>query len=353
MIKEHFISSLSDYFNVINLISKDCSIEDVMYNNLKESKVLWFRGQEQNQWALLPSLYRYILNCKEGYSPETLKTAEMMRLQHYAAKNTHQMPFSPQNQLEWLEVMQHYGTKTRLLDWSESSIHALLVSLEPILDLKKCNKCGRIDFSPVVWVLSPQILNKEVAKKFRNTDELISGVLNHLNLSLAESTILSNEVRKSAITHIDEMKKSTIPNIRYIYNLSDIINDLQNRGSSPSDIKHGGFYPIYFYTLLQYYYLGKITKIDDLPPLAIIQPYHNERIRTQRGVFTLFPVYDKPDGINKNSFDFDKMTIADRIFHKIIISHPDQIVDDLSKNGIHRSWLYPEMEIVAGEIEDI
>ena len=36
--------------------------------------------------------------------------------------------------MEWLEVMQHHQVNTRVLDWSESSIHSLIFAVEAFFD---------------------------------------------------------------------------------------------------------------------------------------------------------------------------------------------------------------------------
>lgn len=61
-----------------------------------------------------------------------------MRKEHHIAKNYHFMDKEPRTSVEWMEVMQHHGVKTRLLDWSESMIHPVIFSLECFFDNKNC-----------------------------------------------------------------------------------------------------------------------------------------------------------------------------------------------------------------------
>lgn len=47
----------------------------------------------------------------------------------------------------------------------------------------------------------------------------------------------------------------------------------------------------FFYLLLRFYSDGVPVELEKLPPLAVIHPYHSQRIKMQRGVFTVFPYY--------------------------------------------------------------
>lgn len=58
----------------------------------------------------------------------------------------------PESDWENLFLMQHYGVPTRLLDWSENAFVALWFALG-------AHKTGR---TPVVWVIDPYTLNRQV-----------------------------------------------------------------------------------------------------------------------------------------------------------------------------------------------
>jgi len=68
----------------------------------------------------------------------------------FKLKSTAYLPAPPLHQVEWLFVMQHYGMPTRLLDWTESHLHALYFALAS----------GGGHGDACVWVLDPWALNR-------------------------------------------------------------------------------------------------------------------------------------------------------------------------------------------------
>ena len=46
-----------------------------------------------------------------------------------------------------------------------------------------------------------------------------------------------------------------------------------------------------YYVLGRIYSDGYILEDRKIPPLAVVHPYHSERIKAQKGVFTVFPFY--------------------------------------------------------------
>ena len=128
-IKTETITSLSEYFAYI----KDLS---------KEKNVLWFRGHSSEAYKLAPSIYRAPYNAS--------KESEFMSL--FKAKGIKFFP-NKADYFEWLFIMQHYGTPTRLLDWSESAIVALSFATQYRSHENK-------DSDAVVWCLDPFKINE-------------------------------------------------------------------------------------------------------------------------------------------------------------------------------------------------
>ena len=164
MIQKWYAESLAEYYEHIATIGRfinerECT-QDKEYN--EDRAVLWFRGHEYRYFNLIPNLFRGTeckYNSVNTYSSNHLR--EDYRFQQFMARNYDKLDPVPNSVIEWQQVMQHYFTKTRLMDWSESAEIAISFALEsylnPLAD-EELNK-KRMNASPVVWILEPLKLN--------------------------------------------------------------------------------------------------------------------------------------------------------------------------------------------------
>lgn len=102
---------------------------------------MWYRGQANAEWELLPGLLRGARNISEA----TL----LSRFKQSAAMLTDRRPTSS---FDWVFLMQHYGVPTRLLDWSENPLVALYFAV--------CDYSSHPDADAALWLLLPSLLNK-------------------------------------------------------------------------------------------------------------------------------------------------------------------------------------------------
>ena len=152
-------------------ISKNtiCSVSEYISSiiQLKDNySKLWFRGHPDAEYILQPTVYR---------SPYTWKNEQPL-LHQFKARAARFITNPPATDIEWLFIMQHHATPTRLLDWSENALVALAFATQ-----YRTNKHSEKDAA--VWCLNPQKLNENV--RFSGfTDEPIPNICDNKDLQV-------------------------------------------------------------------------------------------------------------------------------------------------------------------------
>ena len=347
--KRKIVQDLGEYMNVISEIAgTDC----------QKPPILWFRGLDNVRHSLIPSLYRKKVRADRTQNYTKLHYAEDIRTQHYIAKNYHLLSSEPSSRVEWLEVMQHHQVNTRVLDWSESSIHSLIFAVEAFFDAGRFADKKRMECVPCVWVLNPKKLNRKIIKYIAQNEELKKKLLADLELTFQERERILNQMNVYAdLTEYAETTETS--HIDYIFNLSSINDEIfRDRVRLKKLLEKGAVINPYYYLLSRIYSDGYCLSGRILPPLCVVHPYHSERIKAQKGVFSVFPFYREQEDdqylrkyqLNPDAMDHNSM--AQDCLCQIMIKNPQKIVLQLMENGMNESWLYPEMPIVSSEIEN-
>lgn len=128
------------------------------------SNKLWYRGHAQESYLLWPTLFRTLAKKKRDFSPvsdpeefyQVLERTEREYLTTFKTRRGHIPAKDPGYTWGWYAIMQHYGSPTRLLDWSENAFAACFFALYEYWKQEKEIKGNEF---PCVWVLKPEILN--------------------------------------------------------------------------------------------------------------------------------------------------------------------------------------------------
>lgn len=355
-----YAESLSEIYQQIE------DIADEIHKEEKERPLLWFRGHARAAYNLYPSICRGAksqYNRNKTYSSEHLR--EEYRFQSFMARNYDNLNYRmPQSVIEWQEVMQHYFIKTRLMDWSESLTVALEFALEdfikPVRDLEVQEKCRTSD--PAIWILRPDRLNRIIYDSFCDNLQNITRAVQIHNGNTALALKVQQELRRERESGIYyELKKGEEKNMNVMVSLSSL-EMLRNtyKGREPEALASAEMNP-FFYLLLRYYSDGLPVEYGTLPPLAIVHPYHSERIRVQRGVFTVFPHYLPNQQMKEINLVLGEMpTIAMEYMgqcvpylYKIQILDPYRVAEDIMMAGARRGNIYPDIQIISQDMENV
>ena len=125
----------------------------------------WFRGQQRHYWPLWPKLYRDY----DGYAKVKRDHIEDEIREEFIVRAPILSDTKPagNDDWEWYFLMQHFGTPTRLLDWTEGALLGLYFAVK--------DNPGFYDAA--VWVLDPFELNRRAIRREEVIPPSATGVL--------------------------------------------------------------------------------------------------------------------------------------------------------------------------------
>ncbi len=114
----------------------------------------WFRGHRSSDWQLVPSALRYRKKLERETS---LRLLDYFR--RYAEFKLSRPPGESET-LKWMQLAQHYGVPTRLLDWTESALFALYFACELV-------PVGEAEQDGIVFLMNPKHLQSLLPSRLR------------------------------------------------------------------------------------------------------------------------------------------------------------------------------------------
>lgn len=135
----------------------------ISFNQMFLSKFI-FRGQANAEWNLSPSLERMVKNHHPNYIDKHIPNIYEERMldtfkYKYPLYANKIQPLEKEN-VEWLTLMQHFGSPTRLLDFSDSIFVALYMALD-----------GAYAENSAIWAVNKFATQKKhLEKYFKNNN---------------------------------------------------------------------------------------------------------------------------------------------------------------------------------------
>lgn len=180
-----------------SLIEKEIrSIQDLLealnQDNEDYNGSIWYRGQANSDWKLIPGYLRLVRPLSESTLLKRFKQSAAMLIQK-----------TPNKSFDWMFLMQHYGVPTRLLDWSESPLVALYFAVE--------DASHNEGTDAALWSLRPSDLNQNAGIKDADEEFFIPSFDDELlsNYSL-ESLIQNKQTQLKPLATIATRNNSRI-----------------------------------------------------------------------------------------------------------------------------------------------
>lgn len=139
--------------NVSEFLTRVAQIRDELEFEKDDPWGPWFRGQQRAYWCLCPKLYRDYggyARVKRDHLEDEIREEFIVRAPIFSESKP-----AGNDDWEWYFLMQHFGTPTRLLDWTEGALLALYFAVR--------DNPGFYDAA--VWVLDPYALNYSAIRK--------------------------------------------------------------------------------------------------------------------------------------------------------------------------------------------
>ena len=222
-----------------------------------------YRGQGNADWPLATSLARMVHNHHPNYIQNHIPASYEQKIMDdfqwkYPSYEKGHIPESNES-VEWLSLMQHYGSPTRMLDFSCSMYVALFMAID-----------GSFYDKSSIWALNTDVLNERLINEYlkeNNTNVITKDVLSKLIYDKATDDINSRFAYKDTKDEYLYVTRPLLSNER--------INRQQGLFVIPSSIK------VSFEDILKGYYDPNLVcnmKFDEVVRLTDENRYGQKAI---------------------------------------------------------------------------
>lgn len=329
------IYALEDFLKEIDSVTR--SLEESCYRVFgKRDCPLWYRGQENSAYGLLPGIMRNNFTNREEFNYLAQYQRYLFEEFKYRSDGAPEvMDRSYYSVSDYLALMQHYGVRTNLMDWSEDAFTSLFFSLYKLISHEKRDA----DSDAAIYIFSPHLYND--ARK-------------HMIKKCAKATFCTEAAYKASI-QTAEGGEGLIPNIAVNYNQN--IYDMFLMGNLEYESKN------------RYGYINEVTLRGQEEmaylPLAVYTSRLNPRIRLQSGIFLAYNLYAEPDCSESPYAYMDLENVQDyylkvherkekeRFLYKMVIEKDaaKDIAECLKRMGISKERIYPELVNIGERIK--
>lgn len=278
---------------------------------------IWFRGQSDQSWRLIPSIFT---RGEPGTGPYIDESASTYHFILRAGYNAEQ---SFRNTFDWLCLMQHYNCPTRLLDWTENLLVGLYFACQ-----------GDPDVEGALYVLNTVKLNI-VTRAFPAGRSAIC-IPDSPEVALRAELALVNS-RQDFSDHLSSV--STRDFVAEAVTVSEIRDELAKELSAPTSE-------------------SKILQALRRP-VAVLPARRHPRMTLQQSGFTLHggkirvialsagEVLPSPIALEDLN---DELPQHEQFLYGIPVENKRGILEELELMGIHGAALFPELEYQANFI---
>jgi FRG domain len=122
-----------------------------------------FRGERDERWPLFSSISRYFQNFDVARDAWSAQEGRILRIFKRKAHQFLAQPPDPEDDFQWMALMQHHGAPTRLIDFTWSPYVAAFFALQRTLA------------DGVVWAMNPAHVESSRSTKRIKVDPRIHG----------------------------------------------------------------------------------------------------------------------------------------------------------------------------------